>query len=47
MDYRKNEKFDMEGRILSFVVVLLVFGASLCGNPHEGADPEAGQCTAS
>ena len=44
---QKKEKFDMEGRILSFCCGTAGFWRDLCGNPHRGADPEAGQCTAS
>lgn len=44
---QKKEKFDMEGRILLFFVVLLFLAAIFAANPHRGADPEAGQCTAS
>lgn len=44
---QKKEKFDMEVRILSFFVVLLVFGAIFAAIHTGGADPEAGQCTAS
>ena len=43
----KKEKFDMEGRILSFCCGTAGFWRDLCGNPHRGADPESGQCTAS
>mgnify|MGYP002536931305 CR=1 FL=1 len=43
----KKEKFDMEGRILSFCCGAAGFWRDLCGDPHRGADPEAGQCTAS
>ncbi|WP_418410938.1 hypothetical protein, partial [Blautia sp.] len=44
---QKKEKFDMEGRILSFCCGAAGFWRDLCGDPHRGADPEAGQCTAS
>lgn len=47
MDYRKKKNLIWKGESFLFVVVLLVFGAILCGDPHRGADPEAGQCTAS
>ena len=44
---QKKEKFDMEGRILSFCCGTAGFWRDLCGDPHRGADPESGQCTAS
>ena len=44
---QKKEKFDMEGRIFSFCCGAAGFWRDLCGDPHRGADPEAGQCTAS
>lgn len=39
----EKEKIVWKGEFFLFVVVLLVFGCDLCGDPHRGADPEAGQ----
>ena len=49
MDYRKKKNLIWKGESFLFVVVIFVFLAlcDLCGDPHRGADPEAGQCTAS
>ena len=33
---QKKEKFDMEGRILSFCCCAAGFRRDLCGNPHRG-----------
>lgn len=47
MDYRKKKNLIWKGESFLFVVVLLVFGAIFAAIHTGGADPEAGQCTAS
>lgn len=47
MDYRKKKNLIWKGESFLFFVVLLVFGAIFAAIHTGGADPEAGQCTAS